>query len=192
MKSSSSSRGRKSTIVLSSSDIEHKPSTIFHFNPSDECVKAVAGFSEQHRDYKNKQFKLAWDEWIQHPEVSRIIASEIARLSADGYKGDIMSKLYFSARYYFRKKSLSESESLPQEKKARKTYEATDQDTLVQMNNDILSQIKATPQIRPATAFETYAKTHPINGEEEKTRLKKVYKNRFFTIRKKIEVSKTP
>lgn len=180
-----SSRGRKSSIVLDSNTNKIQIPT-FHHSHSEVCVRIVAEFSAKHRQCKSRDFKAAWNSWIQTPEVQNIFVEESKRLSESGYKGDVIEKLYFSARYYHRKKAIASETPAPVQEKTRKPHEATDTSVLDQMNRDILEQIQLNNRIRPADAFENYKKDAPFASEDE-AKIKKKYKNRFFMIRKKLE-----
>ena len=177
-------RGRKSSIVLDNTSIQTEVPT-FHYNPSDECMCRIAEFSSIHREAKNKEFKNAWNLWTQQPEIAALLNAESARLAESGYQGEIQEKLYFSARYYYRKKSLSTKTPLTQ-KKERKPHEATDANILEQMNLYILDQIQINNVIRPAEAYENYKQVYTVENEEK---TKKIFKNRVFMIRKKMASS---
>ena len=177
-------RGRKSSIVLDNTSIQTEVPT-FHYNPSDECMCRIAEFSSIHREAKNKEFKNAWNLWTQQPEIAALLNAESARLAESGYQGEIQEKLYFSARYYYRKKSLS-TKTPPTQKKERKPHEATDANILEQMNRYILDQIQINNVIRPAEAYENYKQVYTVENEEK---TKKIFKNRVFMIRKKLASS---
>jgi hypothetical protein len=179
-----SSRGRKSSIVLNENSNKIQIPT-FHHGHSETCVRIIAEFSAKHREDKNKDFKTAWKLWIQTPEVKNVFAEESNRLVESGYAGDVMEKLYFSARYYHRKKAIAAEKTAPVQEKTRKPHEATDASVLEKMNRDILQQIQLNNKIRPAEAFENYKQCTSFGEDEAK--IKKIYKNRFFMIRKKLE-----
>ncbi len=157
----------------------------FHYNPSDECMCRIAEFSALHREAKSKEFKAAWKLWIQLPEIAALLNAESTRLAESGYQGEIQEKLYFSARYYYRKKSLS-AKTPPTKTKERKPNEATDTNILEQMNRHILCQIQTNNRIRPAEAYENYKQIYIVENEEK---TKKIFKNRVFMIRKKMASS---
>ena len=180
-----SNRGRRSTILVDQS-CKNIQMPVFHFNPSEKCVQAIAEFSTKHREAKNKEFKSAWKSWIQDPDIAELFVEESRRLANTGYTGDLCEKLYFSARYYFRKKALNSKTQ--EERRARKPHEATDSALLSEMTNDIISQIQSNHNIRPAAAFEHYRRHHPLNERDEE-KIKKIYKNRVFLIRKKLSES---
>jgi hypothetical protein len=113
-----------------------------------------------------------------------------------GYQGSVEEKMYFSARYYYRKKAIREQTELPEDdqKLPRKKYECIDKDILVQMNEHIVSQIESTPNqdvmnvsiisnMRPSTAFSHYCEKYGFDCQD--AHIKKTYKNLYWRISKK-------
>lgn len=206
-------RGRKPIVESNpelNSFIEKQPDElnlpIFHFNASDDCATMLYSFAKEHRDLKNKQFKLAWDSWTKMPEVSDILNKEANKLTAAGYSGDAMEKMYASARYYYRKKaikaqkevsdSLCDEATEKKEKTPRKKYERSDGQRLEQINSHIAEELtsfigedsdidKFSFKISPAQSFENYIAKYP-DTECDVDKLKKIYKNRLFLIRNKL------
>ena len=72
------------------------------------------------------------------------------RLTDLGYEGDIIDKMFKSARYYFRKKSTEKNE--PQ---ARRTYIGTQKELLDAMDEHIINNIKKN-DYKPSTAFHEF------------------------------------
>ena len=60
-------------------------------------------FTRIHKFDEAKVFEKKFDEWKE--ENSEIIAREIIICKNMGYEGDVISKIYKSARYYFKNKS---------------------------------------------------------------------------------------
>jgi hypothetical protein len=180
-----SCRGRKPTISLNKESLSIEI-PIFNYVPSEKCIIEISEFSYIHRKDTNKIFRAAWNMWIKTPEVADIIKEETSRIEEFGFNGDLTEKLYFSARYYYRKKALAyeKDDNLPQKK--RKPNESTDKTILEQMNNHILEQMKKNNEIRPADSFKNYLLENPVNNENEEEKVKKTYKNRFFMIRTKL------
>ena len=187
-------RGRKPMVnftrELDDGTRLHNLST-FHFNSSDECAKLLSEFAKVHREDKNKIFKQAWQNWILLPDVSPVLEKEAARLLESGYKGDPLEKMYSSARYYYRKKALKEDIALTEDRETtpRKPYELSDAQLLEQINTHIIDLFrcdKLQGDISPAKAFESYI-TQYESGNRSDNKLKKIYKNRFFLLIKKIK-----
>lgn len=68
--------------------------------------KEIEYFSKLHQYDDRKTFKEEWTKWIEDKHIKSQIEEEIERSVKNGYKGDIMSKIYKSARYYYRKKDM--------------------------------------------------------------------------------------
>ena len=123
------------------------------FEFSDELMNELEMFSKIHQFDDRKVFKDAWKEWTQKERIHHLILLESNRLESAGYNGDVLKKMFESARYYFRKKNIkSESETKqiqnlepesPSSKKHRlsqKFLQTIDQDIMLQIKQDILSQ----------------------------------------------------
>jgi hypothetical protein len=65
-------------------------------------------FSKIHQYDHRKDFKEAWEIWTENND--ELIEDEIRRLNNFGYDGDVVDKMFKSARYYFRKKSTEKKE----------------------------------------------------------------------------------
>ena len=150
---------------------------------------------------------------MEEPDVKNTIVAEVARLTANGLSGDILDRMYKSARYYYRKKG-GEAVTEPT---VRKEYEGLPRTVLKTIDDYIYSEINRNIAetekggnhiitITAAKSFTTYCKLHydvisdllpPMNDdaadnvntnmrEELKKvtdRLKKTYKNRFYNIK---------
>ena len=192
-------RGRKPIIIpLSTGDDSVTPGT-FHYNASGECASILSDFAQTHRDLKSNQFKFAWEQWISLPEISKVLSNESTRLIESGYVGKPLDKMYFSVRYYYRKKALKTNRlsSAVNEYKPRKQYEQADSIILEEITNHILNIIfeqESSGQMRgnisPANAFASYMSTREMN-DVDVARIKKIYKNRFFLLRKKMRMTRT-
>jgi hypothetical protein len=161
-----------------------------HFHFSEELVERFTYFATLHRFDERKVYKENWTKWIAEEDVAQSITTEIERLTAEGYKGDIVDKMFKSVRYYYRKKPF---EPLPP--KTRKTYESFPKEVLDSIDEHILSKIKehATTQgtkpalISPAKSFVEYKTIHQTEITDAlEAKYKKTYKNRFFLFTKQI------
>jgi len=181
-----SKRGRKSSI----SHLDTKENMTFkqhHFNYSDGFAAQLATFASEHLEDKNKDFKAAWKSWTENH--SDDINAEIAKMKSDGYSGDVAEKMYFSARYYYRKKAIREQtdadpdDSSDQDAKSpRKKYEAIGKTVLVQMGEHIILQFRSNTDLTPSKAFTDYCNRHNIKDDDAK--LKKTYKNVYWRMSK--------
>ena len=189
-------RGRKTNI----SKLDESDNIIMnphHFKYSDEFAEKLAMFAKSHLEDKNKAFKAEWKKWTEQHTAE--IQTEIAKMKSDGYPGSVEDKMYFSARYYYRKKAIKEQDDqdLPQSEEAkstRKKYESIDKELLTQMNDNIILQIYSSDysektstgvvisNITPSKAYSNYCKTYSVSEEDKKT--KKIYKNLYWRITK--------
>jgi len=162
---------------------------IYRYKFTNEFTNELFKFSKVHQYDHRKDFKEAWEVWIGDNE--NIIDEEVRRLTNLGYEGDIIDKMFKSARYYFRKKST--------EKKApvkRRIYLGSQKDLLEAMDEHIKSNI-LTGEFKPSDGFDEFCKKNidilkeQINilcqsgltdSNEIKAKIKKTYKNRYFLI----------
>ena len=179
---------------------------------SEEVVEQLSSFAKVHEYDDRKEFKDAWQKWMEEPDIKSLIVTEVSRLTANGLSGDILDRMYKSARYYYRKKG-GEAVTEPT---IRKEYEGLPRSVLKTIDDYIYSEINRNIvetdkgdnhiiTITAAQSFTTYCKLHydvisgllpPMNDEDCKVnknmreelkkvtdRLKKTYKNRFYNIK---------
>ena len=111
---------------------------IFRYKFTNEFMTELFVFSKIHQYDKRSDFKEAWEKWIH--ENSELVDSEVRRIINLGYDGNVVDKMYKSARYYFRKKST--------EKKApkdRRIYINIQKDLLNSIDRHILININNGP-----------------------------------------------
>ena len=169
----------------------------YRYKFSDEIANEISYFATMHKYDNQKTFKEEWAKWIQ-PNNSKI-QIEIQRLINLGAEGDIMDKLYKSARYYYRKKPMT-----PPPAKTRKDYTRFSETMLNIMDANIHEQLDEKSQqkpvidISPAEAYHLFCKTNidDITNEvqllmitnksqswvEISNKFKKTYKNRYYNI----------
>lgn len=152
----------------------------FHYNPSPKLVEPLSYFATIHKYDDKTTFKQAWQEWVKTPEIAELMETETQMLVFQGYVGNAMDKIYKSARYYYRKKTLPKTDQdgnvLVGEKKKRKKYEGLPSDVLQYMDAHIATQITqhivsilpsgndshttvCVSGISPANAFQHYLQT---------------------------------
>ena len=130
---------------------------------------------------------LDLDQWIE--ENDDIVSDEVRTLSSSGYDGDILDKMFKSARYYFRKKSTEKKEPVK-----RRKYCGLSKEVLDAMDKHIASNI-TNDDYKPSSGFESFCIMHSALLKNESTKLitngfkdsdeiheklKKTYKNRYF------------
>lgn len=165
---------------------------IYRFKFSQEFLDHLQEFCRIHRFDESKKFKDDWDIWIN--ENKKIIDIEKGRLKDAGYCGDCMKKMYKSARYYFKDKSIEKNKP-----KKRRPYIGLDREFLDTIDIHIDS-IKE-DNLKPAAALtdfldkETYRdiirneklrlKSYSLDDDDIRDKFKKTYKNRYFIMKKK-------
>jgi Fe-S cluster biosynthesis and repair protein YggX len=167
---------------------------IFRYKFSDNFTKPLYQFSKIHQYDHRKDFKEAWNNWIE--ENTDLINTEVKRLTELDYKGDILDKMFKSARYYFRKKSTEKK--VPQK---RRSYVGIQSELLEAMDKHINAN-KKNENYKPSSGFDEFCKQYieilkveVVNlcksglkdSEEIKNKIKKTYKNRYF-----MSISKLP
>lgn len=161
------------------------------------CVKElVSKFALEHLNDDRKTFKNAWNEWI--------CTEQLLANSSD----ELKNKLYFSARYYHRKKILNEKddesvktnvairESIPDsqstiesepETKKKRTYKKNDK-SIISSIDQHLATLPFGPNgflVKPSIAFDSFIATANMQPNESND-IKKTYKNRFYMKEKHI------
>ena len=166
---------------------ENTSTNIYRYKFTQEIMDELHNFSKIHQYDDRTQFKEAWQLWtIEFDETIRV---EIQRLSYNGYEGDILDKMFKSARYYFRKKS-----SIKPEVKERREYISFQKPILTLMDQHInLTKLK------PADGFTDFCNAnvealkkeiaylvgHNITDSKQiQAKFKKTYKNRYFLLNK--------
>ena len=122
---------------------------------------------------------------------SELINSEVNRLTELNYQGDIIDKMFKSARYYFRKKSTAIKEL-----GERQQYVGVQKEVLEAMDRHIIQNINS-ENYKPSYGFSDFCNSnidvlkkeiaHLIENKmtDSKTiqsKFKKTYKNRYFMI----------
>ena len=168
------------------------PVLIYRFKFTDDFMTELYKFSKIHQYDSRKDFKEAWTIWIE--ENNDIVDSEISRLLRLGYEGDVLNKMFKSARYYFRKKSTEKKEP-----KKRRQYLNVNHELLDRMDLHIESNIYD-DNYKPKTGFVSFCKDNESILKETiskmyeqgmkdtqmiQDKIKKTYKNRYFMLTKK-------
>lgn len=165
---------------------------IYRYKFTEEMMNNLIEFAGTHRFDEIPIFREQWVRW--HTRNETIINEENAYLIKKGYGGDIYEKMYKTVRYYLKNKSLEKKEP-----KKRRKYIPVEKDILNIMDSHI-SNFGITKNIKPAFAYNNFMSLPEYSNEltEEVTRLmelglnepaadakiKKTYKNRYFTQQK--------
>lgn len=167
-------------------ELDHK---IFRFKFTEQFMAELYAFSKIYQYDHRKEFKDAWLIWID--ENTDLIRDEIERIMKLGYEGDVIDKMFKSARYYFRKKS-----TVPVVSKKRREYISINHNVLEAMDKHIKETIH-TEYYQPKNGFVSFCKANEIILKESiikimdqgitdteliGNKLKKTYKNRYFML----------
>uniref|UniRef100_A0A6C0EV82 Uncharacterized protein n=1 Tax=viral metagenome TaxID=1070528 RepID=A0A6C0EV82_9ZZZZ len=165
---------------------------IYRYKFTDDFIAELYKFSKIHQYDERKDFKEAWNIWIE--EEAEIVDIEIRRLMNIGYEGNILDKMFKSARYYFRKKSTEKKAP-----KIRRSYVPVRKELLDCMDKHIISNIN-NDDYKPSEGFASFCKDYIEllkeeisilckngfnNSQEIKNKFKKTYKNRYFILTNK-------
>lgn len=162
---------------------------IYRYKFTNDFTNELFKFSKIHQYDHRKDFKEAWDIWTG--ENADLVDEEVRRLTNLGYDGDILDKMFKSARYYFRKKSTEKKTPAK-----RRIYIGSQKDLLETMDEHIKSHINS-GDFKPSEGFDEFCKENvdilkkQVNmlcragftePNEIKSKIKKTYKNRYFLI----------
>jgi hypothetical protein len=159
---------------------------VFRYKFTDEFMVELFQFSKVHQYDHRNVFKEAWNEWMQENE--ELIRREINRLQNLNYEGDILTKMFKSARYYFRKKGTEKKEPIE-----RRCYISIGSSFLELIDQHIVNHIQ-NPDYKPSEGFVDFCSENRDSLKEEvtkmvnlqlsldviKEKIKKTYKNRYF------------
>jgi hypothetical protein len=162
---------------------------IFRYKFTENFTTELFRFSKIHQYDHRKDFKEAWNIWLE--DNDDIVSDEVRRLTNLAYDGDILDKMFKSARYYFRKKGIEKN--VPTE---RRNYVGVNKDLLDAMDQHIKTKIN-NKNYKPSEGFDEFCKSNINLLKEEvnilcrngltdsveiKKKIKKTYKNRYFLI----------
>ena len=162
---------------------------IYRYKFTEDFTNELFKFSKIHQYDDRKSFKEAWNLWIEDNE--NIVNDEFTRLRELGYCGDILDKMFKSARYYFRKKSTEKKEPAK-----RRIYVGLQKELLEAMDEHIKSSISSN-DFKPSDGFDEFCKQNMnllkdevavlyraglTDSNDIKTKIKKTYKNRYFLV----------
>jgi len=174
--------------IQNDKDITSININIYRYKFTEAFMEELYKFSKIHEYDNRKDFKEAWEIWIEEQED--IIDTEVRRLINLGYEGNVMDKMFKSARYYFRKKK-SEINKEPQK---RREYQSVQKELLEQMDEHIKNNIN-NKDYKPSEGFDRFCqenidilkeevaklcKNGLTDADEIKKKIKKTYKNRYF------------
>jgi hypothetical protein len=162
---------------------------IYRYKFTEHFMEELYEFSKIHQYDARKDFKEAWKIWIEENE--EIIKQETLRLDNLGYKGNVIDKMFKSARYYFRNKSTDKKEP-----KQRRQYISVTRELLNAMDNHIEKNM-FNEDYQPKTGFILFCNSNDAilretlanvveqgitDSEVIQNKIKKTYKNRYFIL----------
>jgi hypothetical protein len=163
-------------------------SSIYRYKFTQCFTIELYSFAKIHEYDNRKDFKESWNIWVHENED--IISNEVRYLTNLSYNGDILDKMFKSARYYFRKKS-----TVKKEASSRCVYVGMKQDLLNAMDKHIMESVD-----KPSVSYNNFCRDNEYifedsilylhdNGITEskyiENKFKKVYKNRYFIYKNK-------
>jgi len=187
----------------------------FRYKYSPEFAEHLEYFAKLHQYDDRHAFKEAWGKWIITTEISKQIQKEAQHFKEQEQKGDILDKMFKSARYYYRKKESTN----PEEKQTqRRQYIGVSPDFIREIDTYIQRQMKLYCEhltyklekcmitISPAESFDAFCKEYSKQIESEmdhlylmkfsqadaEYKIKHTYKNRFYLQTKSIQTKSIP
>ena len=187
----------------------------YRYEFSELAMMQLNYFTQVHRYDERKAFKEAWKKWIETEEIAEMIRTETERLARDGFKGDVEDKMFKAVRYYFRKKPTDTENPTKQPRKkyvgfTGELLTAMDEhiisrirENLYKIKDSTTEKIQYKSNVSPEKAFADFHNTNQelvrkeiqqiteyeeceTNAEKMTLKIKKTYKNRYQTIRKKL------
>jgi hypothetical protein len=178
------------SIALSLDNDIRNPFVIntFRFKFTDQFMDSLFHFSKVHQYDDRHAFKDAWTAWTDENAV--LVQTEVERLNQLGYTGNVIEKMFKSARYYFRKKDVTATISAP-----RKQYTRISKELIDCIDTHIKTHLVA-HSLKPQDGFIDFYEKHPdefgsaakilenagLNAKDAHDKIKKTYKNRYSKI----------
>ena len=165
------------------------PNIIYRYKFTENLMEQLYEFSKIHQYDERKDFKEAWKIWVEENE--NIINTETTRLNHLGYNGNVINKMFKSARYYFRNKTTNKKEP-----KQRRPYISVTRDLLNAMDEHI-EKNRYNEDYQPKTGFILFCKANEAilketlanvveqgitDSEVIQDKIKKTYKNRYYIL----------
>jgi hypothetical protein len=165
------------------------PNIIYRYKFTENFMEQLYEFSKIHQYDERKDFKEAWKIWVEENE--NIINTETTRLNHLGYNGNVINKMFKSARYYFRNKTTNKKEP-----KQRRPYISVTRDLLNAMDEHI-EKNRYNEDYQPKTGFILFCKANEAilketlanvveqgitDSEVIQDKIKKTYKNRYYIL----------
>ena len=164
-------------------------SKIYRFKFSKAFLENLKEFTRVHKFDDSKIFKESFEIWKE--DNTETVSRELNYMRNMGYEGDIISKMYKSARYYFKNKSNEKTKP-----KKRRQYIGIDVILKDNMDEFIQKKMDGKEDCKPSSVYTEFMECveNKLILDVEKTRLnsfgmseedivkkfKKTFKNRYF------------
>lgn len=155
-------------------------------------LENIQKFAEKHRYDDSHDFSYSYERWLK--DNKGLVDREERRLTAEGCDKNIRTKIYKSARYYFKNKTNEEKEPMQ-----RREYVGSSKEFREAIDAHI-SKIANNLNLKPANAFSNFIdhveyqkiitdtvedfRGYGFSTDIIDKKIKKTYKNRYFTHQK--------
>ena len=172
-----------------SANTETVTATTYRFKFSKGFLEILKEFTRIHKFDDAKVFKEKFEEWKE--ENIEVINRETSYMINMGYEGDVVNKMYKSARYYFKNKSTEKTKP-----KKRRQYIGIDVTLKDKMDEFIQEKINKKEVCKPAEAYTEFVEMEEntlllstekqrligfgLEDEAVTKKFKKTFKNRYF------------
>lgn len=161
---------------------------IYRHKFAQEISEKIAGFSSTHSGSSLAEFKNHWSAFLVTNK--EVIDQETSRLNREGMRGDVIEKMFTSARYWHAKKHTIKGKTTKD-----KSYVTTTRAFLAAIDEHIH---KSGDTMKPSDAFDDFCeknleilkseiaslKKAELSVDEIRTKIKKTYKNRLFVVKR--------
>ena len=153
-------------------------SRIFRYKFSESFSEELHLFAKTHQHDDRVTFKESWEVYIKENED--IIATEIRALQNVNYSGNVLEKMFKSARYYFRTKQKKDP-------RQRSNYISINQSN-INLMDEYLTEDVFRVDFTPKNSFEGFHEKYKDHEmfQLDFDKIKKTYKNRYFILSKNI------
>ena len=173
---------------------------VFRFNFDVETRELLESFCKLHVNEKREDYKNSWDLWVR--DNLDTIEKETIRLNELGYDGDVETKMFKAARYYFGKKRSKLNKSNTYDDNDRETcsyskrnYICVTHELIIAMDHHIKKYVLNSDK-SPADGYNNFENNNPLLIAAEinnilliddsldkhfiSKKIKKTYKNRYY------------
>lgn len=188
----------------------HEPKT-YRFNVSNVLYSHMIDFAELHKFEEKKVLKENYEKWMETKEINELIEIEESILLRQNYdlsKTSIRTKIFKSIKYYLIKNMLKKMQ-MDNDQTPPKTHakETGDKPKNIVFARSFINKVKEylktkinDPEFKPSTCFENFKKDHEelitdefnsiyekyqdtyeMNDVDLDHKLKKMFKNQYFT-----------